>query len=82
MPIHLYEDAGLTEQISEGDFSNPDDDTYNGTDGDSKDKELFIANEWGTLAADVALGETSIELSEARFAHQKAAAAFAVPELG
>jgi len=31
MAIHLYEDIILTQRISEGDLTNPDDDTYNGT---------------------------------------------------
>lgn len=68
MAIHLYEDAALTQQISEGDLSNPDDDTYNGTDGETKDKELFLANEQTTLAAPLASGETSLQLSKPRFA--------------
>jgi hypothetical protein len=42
MAVHLYEDNALTQQVSEGDLSNPDDDIYNGTDGESKDKELFL----------------------------------------
>ena len=68
MAIHLYEDAELTEQISEGDLTNPDDDTYNGTDGESKDKQIYLANEWTILAADVAVGETSIQVADPRFA--------------
>lgn len=68
MAIHLYEDNALTRQISEDDLSNPDDDTYNGTAGEAKDKELFLANEQTTLAATLASGATSLELSEARFA--------------
>ena len=67
MAIHLYEDSALTQQVSEGDLSNPDDDTYNGTDGEAKDKELFLANEQTTLAAPLASGETSLQLSEPRF---------------
>ena len=68
MALHLFEDSALTRQISEGDLSNPDDDTYNGTAGESKDKELSLANEQTTLAADLASGATSLELSDARFA--------------
>jgi len=64
MAIHLYEDSALTHQVSEGDLSNPDDDTYNGTDGEAKDKELFLANEQTTLAAPLASGKTSLQLSE------------------
>jgi len=60
MAIHLFEDSALTQQISEGDLTNPDDDTYNGTDGESKDKELFLANEQSALASPLASGETSL----------------------
>ena len=67
MAIHIYEDNALTLPLSEGDLANPDDDTYNGTDGETKDKELFLANEQTTLAAVLASGETSLELSEPRF---------------
>jgi len=67
MAIHLYEDITLVQQVSEGDLSNPDDDTYNGTDGESKDKELVLANEQTTLAVALASGETSLQLSEPRF---------------
>lgn len=67
MAIHLYEDSALTQQVSEGDLSNPDDDTYNGTDGEAKDKELFLANEQTTLAAPLASGETSLAVGEPRF---------------
>jgi len=68
MAIHLFEDSTLTQQISEGDLANPDDDTYNGTDGESKDKELFLANEQSALASPLASGETSLQLAEPRFA--------------
>lgn len=67
MAIHLFEDSALTQQISEGDLTNPDDDTYNGTDGESKDKELFLANEQSALASPLASGETSLQLAEPRF---------------
>lgn len=67
MAIHLYEDITLVQQVSEGDLSNPDDDTYNGTNGESKDKELFLANEQTTLAVALASGETSLQLDEPRF---------------
>ena len=68
MAIHLYEDRALTQPLSEGDGSNPDEDTYNGTAGQAKDKELFLANEQTTLAAAVTVGATSLGLSRARFA--------------
>ena len=63
MAIHLYEDVTLTQRVSEGDLANPDEDTYNGTDGETKDKELFVANEQTTLASALASGETSLQLS-------------------
>ncbi|MBT8340729.1 MAG: hypothetical protein HKP58_12515 [Desulfatitalea sp.] len=71
MAVHLYEDNALTQQVSEGDLSNPDDDIYNGTDGESKDKELFLANEQTTLAAPLASGETSLQLDQPRFANDQ-----------
>ena len=67
MAIHLYEDIILTQRISEGDLTNPDDDTYNGTDGETKDKELFVANEQTILAAAMASGATSLQLSAPLF---------------
>jgi hypothetical protein len=68
MAIHLYLDEPLTQQISEGDFSNPDADNYNGTDGEVKDRQIFVANEQTTLAAPVDDSQTIIELTEPRFA--------------
>ncbi len=67
MTFHVFKDEALTEQISEGDHSNPDDDVFDGAAGDSKDRQLFIANEQATLA--VGLDETSstILLSAPRF---------------
>ena len=71
MSVHLYEDNALTQQVSEGDLSNPDDDIYNGTDGESKDKELYLANEQSALAAPLASGETSLQLDQPRFANNE-----------
>ena len=51
MAIHLYLDEALTQQISEGDFSRPEAESYNGTDGDSKDRQLYVANEQTSLAS-------------------------------
>jgi hypothetical protein len=68
MTIHLYLDEALTQQISEGDFSNPEADSYNGTDGDIKDGRIFVANEQTRLAAAIDAVQTSITLAEARFA--------------
>ncbi len=68
MAIHLYLDEQLIQQISEGDFSNPDADNYNGTDGEIKDRQIFVANEQTTLAAPIDDIQTDIELTEPRFA--------------
>ena len=68
MAIHLYLDEPLTQQISEGDFSNPDADNYNGTDGEIKDRQIFVANEQTTLATPIDDVQTDIELTEPRFA--------------
>ena len=68
MAIHLFKDSLLTEQISEGTLVSPDSDTYNGTDGQAKDRELFLANEQTVLAANITSTQTSITLASARFA--------------
>lgn len=67
MAIHLFKDSELTQQISEGDLSNPDSDVFNGTDGESKDRQLYLANEQTTLASAVDDVTTTIPLAEARF---------------
>ena len=67
MAIHLFKDSLLTEQISEGTLANPDSDTYNGTDGQAKDRELFLANEQTALAADITSTQTNLTLASARF---------------
>jgi len=71
MSIHLYRDIDLTQQISEGSMTNPDTDIYNGTDGESKDHELFLANEQSTLALAMNATTTSVQLSEARFVDEE-----------
>ncbi len=68
MSIHLYKDSQLAQPVSEGTLTSPDSDTYNGTDGESKDRELFLANEQTTLAADITSTQTTIALASARFA--------------
>ncbi len=55
MAIHLYLDEALTQQISEGDFSRPEAESYNGTDGDIKDRQLYVANEQTSLASAIDL---------------------------
>ena len=67
MAIHLFKDSGLTQQISEGTLASPDSDTYNGTDGQAKDRELFLANEQTTLASNITSTQTSVTLASARF---------------
>lgn len=68
MAIHLFRDSELTQQISEGTLASPDSDTYNGTDGQAKDRELFLANEQSTLAANTTSAQTNVSLTSARFA--------------
>ncbi len=68
MAIHLYLDAQLTQQISEGDLSNPDAENYNGTAGEIKDRQIFVANEQTTQAAPIDDSQNGIELEEPRFA--------------
>jgi len=68
MAIHLFKDAELTQQISEGTLQSPDSDVFNGTDGESKDKQLYLANEQTTLASAIDGMTSTILLAEARFA--------------
>ena len=68
MSIHLYKDSQLAQPVSEGTLTSPDSDTYNGTDGESKDRQLYLANEQTTLAADITSTQTTITLASARFA--------------
>lgn len=63
MAIHLYLDEALTQQISEGDFSRPEAESYNGTDGDIKDRQLYVANEQTSLASAIDAAQTSIALA-------------------
>lgn len=72
MAIHLYIDTDLTNQISEGTMVNPDSDIYNGSDGESKDRELFVANEQTTLAAAMNSSQTDVQLADPRFVNDEA----------
>ena len=63
MTIHIYTDTELTERISEGDMTSPDTDTFDGSAGESRDRELFIANEQTTLAVAIDAVQSEIELS-------------------
>lgn len=67
MAIHLFKDSDLTQQISEGSLTNPDSDVFNGTDGESKDRQLYLANEQTALASAVDGATTTIPLAEVRF---------------
>jgi len=68
MAIHLYKDSELTQQISEGDLTSPDSDVFNGTDGEAKDRQLYLANEQTALTSAVDGVTTTIPLAETRFA--------------
>ena len=67
MTLHIYLDAALTQPVSEGDGSRPDADSYNGTDGESRDRQLFVANEQSALAAPLDAAQTQLELTAPRF---------------
>jgi len=68
MAIHLYLDAALQSRISEGDLSNPDRDEFNGTSGESKDRQLFLANEHVPLQTAMDAATTTVKLTKAGFA--------------
>jgi hypothetical protein len=68
MAIHLFKDSELTQQISEGTLQSPDSDVFNGTDGEAKDRHLYLANEQTTLASAINATVTTIPLADARFA--------------
>ena len=63
MTLHLYLDPALTDPISEGDHSNPDKDLFNGSDGEAKDRQLYLANEQTTLAGGIDDAATVLSLS-------------------
>jgi hypothetical protein len=67
MTLHIYLDEALTLPLSEGDGSRPDADDYDGTAGEAKDRELFIANEWAALAAPLSTAQTQLLLTAPRF---------------
>ena len=45
MAIHLYLDEALTQQIFDREFTRPEAESYNGTDGDLMDRQHYVANE-------------------------------------
>ena len=65
MAIHLYEYGDLTGKISEGDFSSPDFAIFDGVNGGSSDKMIYLANEHATLALGVQPGDNTITVMEA-----------------
>ncbi len=67
MSIHIYKDVGLTEQVSEGDMTNPDMDTFDGSTGESKDRQLFIANEQTALPQALDAVSSAIAIAAPRF---------------
>ncbi len=68
MSIHIYKDETLTQQVSEGDMTSPDTDLFDGTAGESRDRELFVANEQTALAQAVDAVTSEIPLALSRFA--------------
>ncbi|MEN6521095.1 MAG: hypothetical protein ABFD46_08105 [Armatimonadota bacterium] len=67
MAIHIYKDIELTEQISEGDMASPDTETLDGSSGESKDRELFVANEQTTLSDAIDAVSSDLVLAVPRF---------------
>lgn len=67
MAIHLYLDAALTQPISEGDGAQPDADQYNGTDGETKDRRIWVANEQTRLAEAMTPLQSTMVLEAPRF---------------
>jgi hypothetical protein len=67
LSIHLYKDAELLQRVSEGDMTAPDTDVFDGTAGEEKDRQLYLANEQTTLAAQIGAADTVLSLSDARF---------------
>lgn len=61
-------DSGLTSQISEGDMSNPDTDTFDGEIGQYSDKQIFIANDQSALSGDITASDTVIQINSPMFA--------------
>ena len=68
MALRFFKDAALTSRISEGDFSNPDEDTFNGTTGESHDRQIFIANEHTVIKTALGYTDTTVYLAQPRFA--------------
>lgn len=68
MSIHIYKDEALTQQVSEGDMTSPDTDTFDGSAGESRDRRLFVANDQTVLAEALDAVTSTIQLVAPRFA--------------
>lgn len=68
MSIHIYKDEALTQQLSEGDMTSPDTDTFDGSAGECRDRRLFVANEQSALAEAIDSVASEIGLAAPRFA--------------
>jgi hypothetical protein len=68
MSIHIYKDEALTQQVSEGEMTSPDTDTFDGSAGESRDRRLFVANEQTTLAQPLDAVTSEVHLAAPRFA--------------
>ena len=68
--LRLYEDSALTQIVSiDGDFSNPDEEeSLDGTNGDTANKALWAALEQTTLDGNIDDAQTTISLDQSRFA--------------
>ena len=69
MSLQIYLDRQLTNPISQGDLSNPDRDEFNGTSGESKDRELFLANEQCALSGALTATATTVAFSRSAFSN-------------
>ncbi len=67
MGIRIYQDAALTEPLSSGDGTRPDSDAYDGTHGESRDRQLYLANEHASLAGALGSSGTTLLLATPAF---------------
>lgn len=67
MSIHIFKDIELSEQVSEGEMTSPDTDTFDGSAGESKDRQLFIANEQTTIPQTLDAVSSAIAIAAPRF---------------
>ena len=67
MGIRIYKDAALTEPLSSGDGTRPDSDVYDGTHGEARDRQLYLANEHVALAEALGSSGTTLVLETPAF---------------